>query len=180
MNTGASSRGSSPLSPIVETPRKEVVVPSSKVVGSSSSEIVAPSSSPLSVMETPSKEIVASSPPPESGHRPLVPRKKDGSWNLSMMKLQFGLKYSGKCGKCKANKVKRCPNENGDCEVVEQYTDTGEDPKNPLQISDNDDEGNTGETSGNVGEGSDNAGDGSSKTPAAWSTVNSEPRASET
>jgi hypothetical protein len=55
--------------------------------------------------------------------------------------------------------------------VAEQYTDeekdkdeTGEDPKNPLQISDNDndDEDNIGETSGNAGEERGNTGEGGS------------------
>ena len=61
--------------------------------------------------------------------------------------------------------------------------ETGEDPKNSLQISDNDDgndEDNVGKTSGNIRERSGDVGEGSNRILAIWSTVNSEPRVSET
>jgi hypothetical protein len=75
MNDDASLQGSLALPQIVETPHKEIIVPSS-------SKVRVPSLSSLSLIETPPREIVTSSPLPESGHCPLVPRKKDGSISL--------------------------------------------------------------------------------------------------
>ena len=75
MNDDVSSQGSPALPQIVETPHKEIIVPSS-------SKVRVPSLSSLSLIETPPREIATSSPLPESGHCPLVPRKKDGSISL--------------------------------------------------------------------------------------------------
>jgi hypothetical protein len=75
MNYNVSSQGSLALPQIVEILRKEITV-------LLLSKIRVPSSSSLSLIETPPREVVASSSLPESGYHPLVPRKKDNSVSL--------------------------------------------------------------------------------------------------